>query len=67
MQVYFWVEGSAGAVVEIVHRVKLLPRVVVLAEILHSLGACDGFILSRHVVRHEIDDYLQPRVVRALH
>ena len=61
------VETLAGNVVEIVVGVEGLCRVVVSAEVPHPFGAGIAGILPRHVVRHEVDDHFQPRLVRAAH
>ena len=60
-------ETLAGTIVEVVLRVKTVQGIVRLAEVFYTLGLADGLILTGYVVGHEVDDDLQPGLVRALH
>ena len=65
IQVEIRAEALAWAIVEIVLRRESLLGVVVLSQIVHTLGLADGLILTCHVVGHKVDDDLKTCLVGA--
>ena len=60
-------EGLAGAIIEVVLRVKAMVRIVTFAQVFYVLGLGDTLVLASHMVGHEVDYHLQPCTVRAVH
>ena len=55
------------AVVEVILGGEVHGGIILLAQILHPLRFADAFVLTGHMVRHEVDNHLHARLVNPFH